>query len=240
MMGVNQSNDLIPVETNRFVYHKSNPIFRNQINDEGLITKGKSETWLSDTPIEGEVIFATNSDDEQDWFDSTYDDDIYQIDTTKIDNIWYNDPNFGWEDNNKYIITFNNIPKNAIKLIYQGTGDNLQENIERIQEIMGGDNDKKLIIMCLKFLNGTYGDMVKAIENVRSNDVYYLLNGKVILKYDKGYQVAYIKNEVWGNLNNFFNVEPPKTQEILKMWLNSSLKLKIRDIHNEPGILRMR
>jgi hypothetical protein len=117
---------------------------------------------------------------------------------------------------------------------------NLKENIERIHEIMGGDNDRKLIIVCLKFLSGTYGDMVREIKNVRSNDVYYLLNGKVILKYDKGYQVAYIKNEVWDNLNNFFNVEPPKTQEILKMWLNSSLKLKIRDIHNEPGILRMK
>ena len=112
---------------------------------------------------------------------------------------------------------------------------NLKENIERIQEIMGGDNDRKLIIACLKFLSGTYGDMVREIKNVR-----YLLNGKVILKYDKGYQVAYIKNEVWDNLNNFFNVEPPKTQEILKMWLNSSLKLKIRNIHNEPGILRMK
>ena len=117
---------------------------------------------------------------------------------------------------------------------------NLKENIERIQEIMGGDNDRKLIIACLKFLSGTYGEMVREIKNVRSNDVYYLLNGKVILKYDKGYQVAYIKNEVWDNLNNFFNVEPPKTQEILKMWLNSSLKLKIRNIHNEPGILRMK
>jgi len=118
---------------------------------------------------------------------------------------------------------------------------NLKENIERIQEIMGGDNDRKLIIACLKFLNETYWyNMAKAIEDVRVNDVYYMIGGNIILKYDKGYQVAYIKNEVWDNLNNFFNVEPPKTQEILKMWLNSSLKLKIRDIHNEPGILRMK
>lgn len=125
VMGIDQSSGLVPVETNRFVYHKSNPIFRDQIDEVGLITKGKSETWLSDTPIEGEVIFATNSDDENDWFDSQYDDDIYQIDTTKIDNVWYGDPNFGWGDDNKHIITFDNISKNAIKLIYKGTGENL-------------------------------------------------------------------------------------------------------------------
>ena len=126
VMGINQSNELVPVETNRFVYHKSNPIFRNQIEEDGLMVKGKSETWLSDTPIEGEVIFATNSDDENDWFDSTYDDDIYQIDTTKIDNIWYNDPNFLSDEKNKHIITFGDIPSKAIELIYKGTGEDME------------------------------------------------------------------------------------------------------------------
>jgi hypothetical protein len=126
VMGIGKSNNLIPVETNRFVYHTSNPIFRDQIEEMGLIPKGKSESWLSNTPIEGEVIFATNSDDKKDWFNSTYDDDIYKIDTSKIDNIWYNDPNFGWEDNKTYIITFDKIPRSAIKLIYKGTGESFQ------------------------------------------------------------------------------------------------------------------
>ena len=123
VMGIGKSNNLIPVKTNRFVYHTSNPIFRDQIEEMGLIPKGKSESWLSNTPIEGEVIFATNSDDKKDWFNSTYDDDIYQIDTSKIDNMWYNDPNFRWEDNKTYIITFDKIPRSAIKLIYKGTGE---------------------------------------------------------------------------------------------------------------------
>jgi hypothetical protein len=118
---------------------------------------------------------------------------------------------------------------------------NLQENINRIQEIMGKDNNKKLIIACLKFLDEIYWyKMVKAIEDVRFNDVKYMMDGKVILEYDKDYQVAYIKNEVWDNLYNFFNVESPETEEILKMWLNSSLKLEISTIHNKPGILRMK
>lgn len=118
----NHNKLLKPAKTNQFVYHKSNPLFRKDINQFGLITKGKSETWLSDTKINGKVIFATNSNNKDDWFDSQYDDDIYQIDTSKINNTWFEDPNFS---NAKHIITFNNIPLNAIKLIYKGTGNNL-------------------------------------------------------------------------------------------------------------------
>ncbi len=107
-----------PVETNRYVYHTSNPIFRDKIASEGLIPKAKSEAWLSDTKIDGKVIFAVNNSDGYKW-DSTYDDDIYQIDTSKINNQWYNDPNF---NDGKHIITFDSIPLQAIKLIYKGTG----------------------------------------------------------------------------------------------------------------------
>ena len=77
-------NNHTPVETNRYVYHTSNPIFRDKIANEGLIPKAKSEAWLSDTKIDGKVIFAVNSDDYK--WDSTYDDDVYQIDTSKINN----------------------------------------------------------------------------------------------------------------------------------------------------------
>lgn len=108
------------VNTNRFIYHKSNPIFRDDISRDGLVTKGKSETWLSDTKIDGKVIFASNSD--VNWFDSGYDDDIYKIDTSLIDNEWFQDPNFS---NDKYIITFKSIPLNSITLIYKGNGDAL-------------------------------------------------------------------------------------------------------------------
>ena len=116
----NKKNHLVEVIPNKYVYHTSNPIFRDKISKEGLTPKGKSESWLSDTNIDGEVIFAVNSDNKQDWWDSTYDDDIYKIDTTNLNNKWYNDPNFELED--KRIITFEKIPLNSIKLIYKGTG----------------------------------------------------------------------------------------------------------------------
>jgi hypothetical protein len=114
-------NNHLEVEPNKYLYHTSNPIFRDNIAKEGLIPKGKSEAWLSDTKIDGEVIFAVNSDDKEDWFDSTYDDDIYRIDTSKLENKWYVDPNFDLEDDR--IITFERIPIGSIELIYKGTGE---------------------------------------------------------------------------------------------------------------------
>lgn len=118
-MNDNKKNHLVEVIPNKYVYHTSNPIFRDKISKEGLTPKSKGETWLSNTNIDGEVIFAVNSDDKEDWWDSTYDDDIYKIDTTNLNNKWYNDPNFDLED--KRIITFEKIPLNSIKLIYKGT-----------------------------------------------------------------------------------------------------------------------
>ena len=117
---LNESNThLVEVKPNKYVYHTSNPLFRDKISKEGLIPKGKSEAWLSDTKINGEVIFAVNSDNKKDWWDSTYDDDIYRVDTINLKNKWYVDPNFNLQDNR--IITFEKIPTKAIKLIYKGT-----------------------------------------------------------------------------------------------------------------------
>lgn len=115
------TDDLIEVQPNMYLYHTSNPMFREQIAKQGLIPKGKSEAWLSDTKISGEVIFAVNSDNKKDWWDSIYDDDIYRIDTTNLTNKWYNDPNF--DVNDKRLITFEPIPKSALQLIYKGTGE---------------------------------------------------------------------------------------------------------------------
>lgn len=121
---------------NKFIYHKSNPNYRNIINKEGLQPQ-KGDQWLDDTRINKKAIFATNSDNKNDWFDSTYDDDIWQIDTSKIPNIkWYPDPNFNWKKNNKHIFTIQPILRNVIKLIKKGTGNSLieiiMENTNRI------------------------------------------------------------------------------------------------------------
>ena len=122
----NYKLDLIEVIPNKYVYHTSNPIFRDKISEEGLIPKYKSESWLSDTKIDGQVIFAVNSDNKKDWWNSTYDDDIYRIDTTNLKNKWYKDPNFNdgiYKSNYPAIITFDKIPVDSIQLIYKGSGE---------------------------------------------------------------------------------------------------------------------
>lgn len=119
------NSNLEEIIPNKYVYHTSNPFFRDKISKEGLIPKGKSESWLSNTEIDGEVIFTVNSDNKKDWWNSTYDDDIYKINTTHLKNKWFVDPNFKLID--KRIITFEKIPLSAIKLIYKGTGKSEDE-----------------------------------------------------------------------------------------------------------------
>ena len=115
------NSHLIEVKPNKYVYHTSNRIFREAISKQGLIPKGKSEAWLSNTKIDGKVIFVVNSNKEKYFFDSTYDDDIYKIDTSKLNNKWFNDPNF--DSDGLHLITFESIPLNSIELIYEGSGD---------------------------------------------------------------------------------------------------------------------
>jgi hypothetical protein len=118
-----ENSHLIEIKPNRWIYHTSNPIFRKRILKEGLVPKGRSESWLSDTNIEGRVIFAVNSNDRDYLWNSTYDDDIYKIDTSGLDNKWYHDPNF--DSDGIHIITFDPIPLKSIKLVYGGSGDSL-------------------------------------------------------------------------------------------------------------------
>jgi hypothetical protein len=112
---------LVEVIPKRFVYHTSSPFLRDKISKEGLKPQGRSAAWLTTTNIKGKVIFAVNSEDKNDVWDSTYNDDIYKIDIQGLDNKWYYDPNFNIPS--KYCITFQNIPKENIKLIYKGTGE---------------------------------------------------------------------------------------------------------------------
>ena len=109
------------MQLHRYLYHVSNPKFRGAIALEGLVPQSKSEAWLSDTPIEGEALFVTNSEDPK-LYDSTYDDDIYRIDTKVLESIkWQPDPNFG-TDQDVYLYTVQSIPLTAIEIIYKGTG----------------------------------------------------------------------------------------------------------------------
>ena len=126
------------ITPNKVVIHKSNPKFRDRISNEGLkaiagecykIYAGYGEKCIP-------AIFATNSTNKRAWFDSTYDDDVWVINTELIPNVkWYKDRHF--ESSKKHIVTFDNIPSEAIELMREGTGrDMIRESKEESKKEM--------------------------------------------------------------------------------------------------------
>lgn len=127
--------EIIP---NKIVVHKSNPMFRDEILKNGLKVRvgecyqiyvnreQRDPNKIKCKP----VIFATNSTKKIDLFDSTYDDDIWEINTEMIPDVkWCVDRHYGSKSN--HIVTYQDIPREAITLIYEGTGDSedlLQES----------------------------------------------------------------------------------------------------------------
>ncbi len=108
---------------NEIVVHKSNPIWRKNILETGLqVSVGECyKTYVGYGEKCIPAIFATNSTNKRAWFDSTYDDDIWFIDTKMIPDVkWYKDKHF--ESTKKHIVTFENIPPEALTLKYQGSG----------------------------------------------------------------------------------------------------------------------
>ena len=152
------------------VYHQSNPMFRNKIQKQGLrvragecykIYAGYGEKCIP-------AIFATNSSNKKTWFDSSYDDDVWEIDTTKIPNVkWYKDRHY--ESRSKHIVTFQDIPEEAIKLIYEGSGKD-----SGLMESENKSEDKKLELV--KEMIYSFFDEVEFIEV----DTHY--QGKPLIK----------------------------------------------------------
>jgi len=127
MMGIDESYDPsgekhIP---NKLVVHKSNPIWRNKIESTGLqVSVGDCyQTYAGDNVECKPAIFATDSLKKKYIFDSTYDDDIWVVDTECAGVDWYKDRHFDSGDYKYHIVTFDNIPPQCVKLIYKGTGD---------------------------------------------------------------------------------------------------------------------
>lgn len=110
----------------RYVYHISNPYWRESILNEGLkVIAGDCYTMYVGEDVECQpAIFATDSDNPKEFFYSTYDDDIWKIDTKCAKVKWFEDKHYH-KLRTKHIVTFENIPLNCIELIHEGTGKDL-------------------------------------------------------------------------------------------------------------------
>jgi hypothetical protein len=107
-----------------YIVHKSNPAWRENIELTGLQT---SVGDCYQQHVGGDVdckesIFATDSLDKKQMFDSTYDDDIWIINTECAGVTWYKDKHFDDGDYKHHIVTFENISPDCLRLLHKGTG----------------------------------------------------------------------------------------------------------------------
>lgn len=109
---------------NKFVVHKSAPVWRENIELIGLqVSVGDCYQEFVGGDVEcQQAIFATDSLKNKEMFDSTYDDDIWLIDTECAGVTWYEDKHFEFGDYKYHIVTFENISPDCLKLIHEGTG----------------------------------------------------------------------------------------------------------------------
>jgi hypothetical protein len=111
-----------PIEWCGKAYHTSNPIFRDNILEEGLTPQiGDSyklhyESWF--TSNMGPVIFLILQEKDVEPWCSTYDDDIWEIQVSK-DISLFEDPSMKYPR----VYTKKSITPTNLKLIYRGTGE---------------------------------------------------------------------------------------------------------------------
>lgn len=99
----------------QYLYHVTDIKNRKSIEKNGLIIKDNINFKGSTDLDRPKAIFA--SDIKQLWKNLFKNPDIWEIDTTKINNKWWIDFNFVTISINSSFITYENIPKEALKLL---------------------------------------------------------------------------------------------------------------------------
>ena len=236
---------------NRYIYHTANPINRKLIDEIGIMPF-RGDQWLSDTEIEGNAVFATNSNNPKDWFDSTWDDDVWRIDTSKIPNIkWKPDSNTESElckYDGKWIYTQQPIPRNAIELIKIGTGKDIIDesvnnnfssfkneliNIEKNRDFKswlkqrGYSEDKIARFKKYDAINALCGELAAYLHYKYKVKVYYIetpeiSDGHQFVKYDDLYYDAMNPNGVKTPGDLFWSKQYSK--QISKEKINTKVK----------------
>ena len=173
----------------RYVVHSSNPSNRDNISTTGLqVSLGECYLIYADSNY-GEdeecvpAIFATDSLKKKDMFDSTYDDDIWVIDTERANVQWYKDAHFDG-GNTKHIVTFEDIPVDAIRLIYKGTGGDTWNHHDDETELTISEMIKLDIKVGDTLMGGKFKNKKVIVKTIEKNDKGDItINGKPLLRF---------------------------------------------------------
>ena len=177
------------VTPGRYVVHSSNPSNRDNISTTGLqVSLGECYLIYADSNY-GEddecvpAIFATNSVKKKELFDSTYDDDVWVIDTERANVQWYKDAHFDGGDT-KHIVTFEDIPVDAIRLIYKGTGGDTWNHHDDETELTISEMIKLDIKVGDTLMGGKFKNKKVIVKTIEKNDKGDItINGKPLLRF---------------------------------------------------------
>jgi hypothetical protein len=177
------------VTPGRYVVHSSNPSNRDNISTTGLqVSLGECYLIYADSNYEEDdecvpAIFATDSLKKKDMFDSTYDDDIWVIDTERAGVQWYKDAHFDGGDT-KHIVTFEDIPVDAIRLIYKGTGGDTWNHHDDETELTISEMIKLDIKVGDTLMGGKFKNKKVIVKTIEKNDKGDItINGKPLLRF---------------------------------------------------------
>jgi len=176
------------VTPGKYVVHASSKGNRDSISEYGIrAVLGECYMIYADSNY-GEdeecvpAVFATDSLKKKDMFDSTYDDDIWVIDTEKSNVQWYKDAHF--DDKYKHIVTFDDIPRDSIKLIHKGTGQDIWNTQDDNRELTLSEMIKLDIKVGDTIMGGKFKNkkvVVKTIDKNEKGDI--TINGKPLLRF---------------------------------------------------------
>ena len=177
------------ITPDKYVVHSSNPSNRDNISTTGLqVSLGECYLIYADSNY-GEddecvpAVFATNSIKKKELFDSTYDDDVWVIDTERANVQWYKDAHFDGGDT-KHIVTFEDILVDAIRLIYKGTGGDTWNHHDDETELTISEMIKLDIKVGDTLMGGKFKNKKVIVKTIEKNDKGDItINGKPLLRF---------------------------------------------------------
>ena len=229
-------NEIIP---NRIIVHKSNPIWRKNILETGLqVSVGECyKTYVGYGEKCKPAIFATNSTNKRAWFDSTYDDDIWFIDTTKIPDVkWYKDRHF--ESTKKHIVTFQDIPPEALTLQYEGTGRSEDLLEESIRKVLREETINLTTILRRVHTHDLEIEFEESLDMASDNLFYRIRNGKGVMDLKSFIEVT-TSILIDGIHSELYNTLPEDVQwyqdvqESLKEYYRDRIKVRYKKLMSE-------